>query len=1031
MSHHDIYNKAEEAEFLEQDEISEEQLIFDSQDSNASIPMDDEEDEDPVNVSENDDEREQGEEQNIVELIDDSIQGFFAHQNSVYSLDIHPIDQHLIASGGGDDKSYLWRADTGEQLYTLSGHTDSVTSVLFSNDGRYVASGGMDGQVRVWKVDTGELIKSLEGPDEVMWLNWHPKGNLLIAGSNDSTIWMWQIPKGNVMNVFAGHSASVTAGQFTPDGKKIVTGSNDSSLIVWDPKTAGALIRISGDDARFHSGGITSLAINQDSSLVITGSTDNSARLININNGTILGSFENHTESVETVGFSNLLPLAATGSVDNSLNIWDVTTMRLRQTCNHNDAIIKLKWHATTPLITTCSGDRTIRVWDARTGACERSYYGHQDSILDFAITGLAGSFSHHVLVFYKLPASYDYQIEHCSGVSIARIMGTTKTFSPIRLPCTTKLLDQQSQVNWVMFPVRSDIQWINVYQMKQIKSHCPSTDVISTLCTQTFGRRFFLKKRNHENRPATDKKGKGKRTNKGKAIAIVKDVKRSQNLKWELKGKRSGRQKDLHITAHMFKEVTGYKMSTDTTSDDRISQVASNSYSVTTSEKNENNKKTEAKVAGNLISNPKINFSVVRPPQPVQLGTDSYEDIVQNLEVSNFQNSEAHISDNPGALGSTAVSQPLVGSKALSQPSIISNDSSEGDKKKRKRSRWDQAGTSSKTPLTSTPLVQTSSTLGVSIGAASFASLSSSSASSPASSIRSLSTPATSVRSASPQVYTADKRQFIKFSDTYKPGMVRVGSKWVYPEDEITDGGTWEHKKRAEEMKRTADQAALLTAQAEAKRAHHIADFLPKEELHKFESKVKAVKTGDASPDYEDYASNKLDQSNIGFKMLMKQGWQAGSGLGKSGDGIAAPINKADSRPTNAGLGQTKPDGVEEDDDEFEIYRKRMMLAYRFRPNPLVRAMLCPFFVAFAILLRLEDSFKSFEKQFSTTILNIGSILFADGLFFACWWCTTNVLPFLEQSSSTILLKTGSISSLGVITVAYPYHQHWLLKGR
>ncbi|CAG8595601.1 3882_t:CDS:2 [Diversispora eburnea] len=180
------------------------------------------------------------------------------------------------------------------------------------------------------------------------------------------------------------------------------------------------------------------------------------------------------------------------------------------------------------------------------------------------------------------------------------------------------------------------------------------------------------------------------------------------------------------------------------------------------------------------------------------------------------------------------------------------------------------------------------------------------------------------------------EKRKFIKYSDTYKPGMVRVGSKWVYPEDEITEGGTWEHKKRAEEMKHTAGQAAMLTSQAEAKRAHHIADFLPKEELEKFEQKVKAVKTGGTTPEYEDYANNKLDQSNIGFKMLMKQGWQAGSGLGKSGEGIAAPINKADSRPENAGLGQTKPEGVEEEDDEFEIYRKRMMLAYRFRPNPL-----------------------------------------------------------------------------------------------
>ncbi|CAH1764621.1 706_t:CDS:2 [Entrophospora sp. SA101] len=235
----------------------------------------------------------------------------------------------------------------------------------------------------------------------------------------------------------------------------------------------------------------------------------------------------------------------------------------------------------------------------------------------------------------------------------------------------------------------------------------------------------------------------------------------------------------------------------------------------------------------------------------------------------------------------------------------ISTTQNSVENKKKRKRSRWDQTGSSK---------VQATTEFSVD------------------SEIR-VKTDSTQITS--PQ-NTPEKKLYVKYSDTYKPGMIRVGSKWVYPEDEIIDGGTWEHKKRAEEMKKTAEHAALLTAQAEAKRAHHIADFLPKTELVKFEEEVKAIKTGGPAPQHEDYASNKLDQSNIGFKMLMKQGWQAGSGLGKSGEGISAPVNKADTRPTNAGLGQTKPDDVQEEDDEFEIYRKRMMLAYRFRPNPL-----------------------------------------------------------------------------------------------
>ncbi|CAJ0761903.1 6533_t:CDS:2 [Entrophospora sp. SA101] len=269
----------------------------------------------------------------------------------------------------------------------IIGHDDSVVSVSFSKDGQYVATGGMDGKIMVWKVENGQHVATLEGPNEITWLDWHPKGNVILAGTAESTIWMWQIPSGNFMNLFAGHSASVTAGQFTPDGKKIVTGSEDSSLIVWDPKNATSIFKLSNDDSRFHHEGITSLAINKENSLVLTGSMDHSAKLINLTNGHIIGSFENHTDSIETVGFSDISSLAATGSVDNKLNIWDLTTMRLRQTCQHDDAIVQLQWHHESPLITTCSVDKTVRIWDYRTGNCEKVFHGHDDTILGFVMS--------------------------------------------------------------------------------------------------------------------------------------------------------------------------------------------------------------------------------------------------------------------------------------------------------------------------------------------------------------------------------------------------------------------------------------------------------------------------------------------------------------------------------------------------------------------------------------------------------------------------------------------------------------------
>lgn len=157
---------------------------------------------------------------------------------------------------------------------------------------------------------------------------------------------------------------------------------------------------------------------------------------------------------------------------------------------------------------------------------------------------------------------------------------------------------------------------------------------------------------------------------------------------------------------------------------------------------------------------------------------------------------------------------------------------------------------------------------------------------------------------------------------------------KYEYDSDEETEGGTWEHKKRAMEMEKTQAWADELTMLGKGK--HHIGDFLPPEELEKFMEKYDALKEG-RTPDLSDYKEYKLTEDNVGYQMLQKLGWTEGQGLGADGGGIVAPVNKGLQPVDNAGLGQGRPDDVKAGDDEYEAYRKRMMLAYRFRPNPLV----------------------------------------------------------------------------------------------
>ncbi|KAF8501648.1 ribosome biogenesis protein Sqt1 [Russula emetica] len=382
------HEEGQDEEYIEQDDIYAE---IDEGDE----PMDDEDDE-AGGVEED-----QGE----VVWEDNSIQLFSGHEGPVYTVSAHPIAP-LAVSGGGDDAGYIWNVTDGEIVVKLTGHTDSVSVAAFSSDGEMVSTGGMDGKVRVWRrvgkenYKTWEFLTELQGPDEVIWLRWHPKGPVLLAGSNDSTVWLWQLPSGNTMQVFAGHTGPVQCGDFTPDGKRIVTACADNTLIYWDPRSPTPLFKLTGNDARFDLGGITSLAINPASTIAVVGGAEGGVRVISLSKGEVISALGGHTEgeSVEAVAFVNIVaavdgtnaPVGSTstnntvvtGATDGKVCIWDLNTSRLRTTLEHKDAVTSLLVHPTkSHLVISSSADHTLRTWDVRAGSLVREHKGHQEPI--------------------------------------------------------------------------------------------------------------------------------------------------------------------------------------------------------------------------------------------------------------------------------------------------------------------------------------------------------------------------------------------------------------------------------------------------------------------------------------------------------------------------------------------------------------------------------------------------------------------------------------------------------------------------
>ncbi|XP_002734673.1 angio-associated migratory cell protein-like [Saccoglossus kowalevskii] len=341
------------------------------------------------NFSEDDDDDDDGAMAGIDDLPDDADVCFKEHSASVFSCDVDPKTSSLVVTGGEDDKAFVWNISDGQKVFECTGHKDSVTCVAFSSDSELLATGDMSGVIKVWKIANKSEIWSFDCSD-LEWITWHPVAHVLLAGTADGNVWMWKIPTGDCKTM-QGPGLQTTTGKILLDGKRCCAGYEDGSLRVWDLKDASVSQSFTGQSA--HSGGVTSLACHHEGSLVMSGSVDGTAKILNPNNGKVIATFSvgdsnsDDSNSVEAVGFCNSLPLAAVGSLNGFLTIWDISTQKLRNQCKHEAGIVRLQWDLSSPMVYTSCLDGSVRLWDGRSGQLLTLWSGHVAEILDMTLT--------------------------------------------------------------------------------------------------------------------------------------------------------------------------------------------------------------------------------------------------------------------------------------------------------------------------------------------------------------------------------------------------------------------------------------------------------------------------------------------------------------------------------------------------------------------------------------------------------------------------------------------------------------------
>ncbi|SMN19676.1 similar to Saccharomyces cerevisiae YDR364C CDC40 Pre-mRNA splicing factor, important for catalytic step II of pre-mRNA splicing and plays a role in cell cycle progression [Maudiozyma saulgeensis] len=164
---------------------------------------------------------------------------FEGHKNGTTSLKFLPHTGHLFLSGGNDNKIKLWDFYHRRNcLRDYQGHSQSINSLDFVNDGTSFISSSYDKTVKIWDTERGSVLKRLRYKDGVSCCQFRPTGtNEFIIGLSDSRILHYDTrvtSKNGLIQTYDHHIGGILDVKYFQDGSKFISSSEDKTVMIWD-----------------------------------------------------------------------------------------------------------------------------------------------------------------------------------------------------------------------------------------------------------------------------------------------------------------------------------------------------------------------------------------------------------------------------------------------------------------------------------------------------------------------------------------------------------------------------------------------------------------------------------------------------------------------------------------------------------------------------------------------------------------------------------------------------------------------------
>jgi len=239
-------------------------------------------------------------------------------------------EQHLVFTAQEDGRIGVWNSETGDKVSDYVGHRDRVIVLAASPTGEFLASGGLDETACIWHVPEGRLERNWKLNGAVHSLAFDRSGRTLTALTAHGEVSTLAIEHGRAAKSHFVYHPNIQSMAQSPTGGLLATGGDDSIARIWDFENDDQRRSNDNRQPRFellgHDGPVRSIAFSPDGTILATGSYDHTARLWDVETGSLRNVLRAHLNQITDLAFSPDGRRLATASHDKTAKLWDVET---------------------------------------------------------------------------------------------------------------------------------------------------------------------------------------------------------------------------------------------------------------------------------------------------------------------------------------------------------------------------------------------------------------------------------------------------------------------------------------------------------------------------------------------------------------------------------------------------------------------------------------------------------------------------------------------------------------------------------